>query len=192
MADTEHDPDAELDEMGRPDPSLEALRERDPEAANAMEMEKLRKQRDRLLERQRTQTLNQFKASLSEEFPDADPADISGGTKAEMRASAKRAQDTYDRIAAKVLAATAKARENDPEAVRRAKEEGWVQPPASATQVEREAPVMSDQELRTLALSGGGKEAKAKILAEYRANGARRIPQESFELVARKATGAAK
>ena len=122
----------------------------------------------RMISREERRTTREYKAKLAEEFPFANPDSISGTTKKEMRGAAQRAHKHVESIlkAAGVEPGTKKPTEAEQRAAAAARGEEWVQAPAGATEVVREAPSVSADQLRSLALSVGGPDAEAKK-AEY-------------------------
>lgn len=148
--------DAELDaiqqEMSQPDPAIEALKQTDPDTAHRLELERLRKQNERLLSRQRSQALAGYKDQLSTDFPFASPDLINGQTRGEMRKSAERAHaatlnalkalglDPAALLAQRVAGQQPPAGATPPAAAPAAPDtktdpKAWGAPPAAATEV---------------------------------------------------------
>lgn len=171
----------EVDELGRieaalkgsafDEPAIRRLIQENPDGATEAILSFVKTRDDataQMVARERRRDMDGYRDKLAKEFPGADPDAISGTSKKEMRRSAEKAHKHIESMfkAAGVTPAWEKkpGDEKKPEgAEERGKE--WVQAPAGATEVTREAPAVSPDQLRSLALSVSGPDAEAKLAA---------------------------
>jgi hypothetical protein len=191
--------------MATPDPTIEKLRQADPEEAYKLEIDRMRTLNARLLAVQRNERLRIYKGELATEYPYAPEEFITGQTRQEMKRSAERLHKANEVIYNKLLekakadagqpatATTTAAATTTPSTDRRGavadtRSREWGAPPASGETVTEVAGPSRDELRQRAREANAGNSNKKEILAEIRKNGPYQLesPQESFSLRARR------
>jgi hypothetical protein len=197
-----------------PDPTIEKLRQSDPEEAYKLEIDRLRQSNARLLAIQRQERLRIYRSELEGEFPYAPAEFITGQTRQEMRRAAERLHKANEAIFAKLVekaagtlpttpintatapvTSTPSTQRNTQPADARAP--AWGAPPAMASETVTAGSAIPWEEVKARARDvaagnmdrAGNKYAtKKEILQEVMKNGPRQMesPQQSFSLRARR------